>query len=140
MKLKEIIGASVKETVESVGNAFDKNFTSHEERLIQKNSALQKINELGNTLINASTKIIIAEASGNWLQRSWRPLIMLMFGVIIFYNMFLALLFSLPVTDIKPEMWELMKLGLGGFVIGRTAEKIAKEVAPGLNFGKNKRG
>ena len=28
--------------------------------------------------------------------------------------------------DIPPDMWDLLKIGLGGYVVGRSAEKGAK--------------
>ena len=33
--------------------------------------------------LQASVQVIVAEANGNWLQRSWRPLMMLFFIIIM---------------------------------------------------------
>ena len=45
---------------------------------------------------------------------------------------FLALVvgdtFGLLATPLRDEAWELLKLGLGGYVLGRSGEKIAKVV------------
>ena len=70
------------------------------------------------------TDIILSESKGNWIQRSWRPILMLAFGFIIIYCKFLALLFSLPVPELEPEFWNLLQLGIGGYVVGRSGEKI----------------
>ena len=70
------------------------------------------------------TEIIIAEAKGNWLQRSWRPILMLSFGFIVIYVKFVAPLFSLPIPELENEFWNLLQLGIGGYVIGRTGEKM----------------
>ncbi len=68
------------------------------------------------------------EAKGNWLQRSWRPILMLGFGFIVMYNKFFAPAFGLPNAELEGEFWNLLQLGVGGYVIGRSAEKIAKDV------------
>lgn len=87
-----------------------------------------KLNELALTgalkELEAAAQIIVAEAQGeSWLQRNWRPLLMVMFGVIIANNYILVPIFNTPAADIPPDMWELLKLGVGGYVVGRTVEK-----------------
>jgi hypothetical protein len=74
------------------------------------------------------TDIIITEAKGNWLQRSWRPLLMVSFGFIVIYVKFIGPLFGLPIPELELEFWELLKIGIGGYVVGRSAEKIANNI------------
>ena len=74
------------------------------------------------------TEIILAEAKGNWLQRSWRPILMLAFGFIVIYVKFLAPLFDLKIPELENEFWNLLQLGIGGYVIGRSAEKISQNI------------
>jgi hypothetical protein len=75
------------------------------------------------------SNVIIAEAQGgSSLQRNWRPMLMLTFGVIIANNYiiapYLSALFGFSVTlEIPPDMWGLLKLGVGGYIVGRSAEK-----------------
>ena len=77
--------------------------------------------------------VIIAEAKGqSWLQRNWRPLLMAMFGIIIANNYimfpYIELLFGKQYAvklAIPENMWSLLKLGVSGYIIGRSAEKIA---------------
>ncbi len=74
--------------------------------------------------IEAAASIIVAEAKGDsWLQRSWRPLLMVLFGVIIANNYLVVPLFGTPGAEIPPDMWALLKLGIGGYVLGRSVEK-----------------
>ena len=79
--------------------------------------------------IEAAANIIVAEAGGeDWLQRSWRPMLMCLFGLIIFNNHVLAPYMALfigvdPKLPLPPEMWDLLKIGIGGYVIGRSVEK-----------------
>ena len=76
--------------------------------------------------IQAST--INAEMKGNWLQRSWRPLLMLMIMVIIMNNYILLPYFpnTIEMLDLPDHLWEILKLGLGGYVVGRSVEKAVK--------------
>ena len=78
-------------------------------------------------------KVIVSEATGqSWLQRNWRPLTMTVFVYIIAHNYIFApvlkMFFPQMVTlAIPPDMWDLLKLGIGGYIVGRSAEKIVKE-------------
>ncbi|MBT3360629.1 MAG: hypothetical protein HN403_13475 [Rhodospirillales bacterium] len=79
--------------------------------------------------IEAAAQIIVAEASGDsWLQRNWRPLLMCLFGLIVANNYVLApyilLFMGIDIElGIPPDMWDLLKLGVGGYVLGRSVEK-----------------
>jgi hypothetical protein len=64
--------------------------------------------------------IITAEAKGNWLQRSWRPIIMLTFATIVVSGIFV----DIPLLKDSSPFWDVLELGLGGYVLGRSAEKI----------------
>lgn len=110
--------------VKDVLGGLDGLITSKEERL-QAEIALKQIfatKEL--ELQKMQADIIIAEASGNWLQRSWRPILMLSFGFIVIYVKFLGPLFGLTIPPLEDEFWNLLQLGIGGYVIGRTGEKM----------------
>lgn len=77
--------------------------------------------------IESAAQIIVAEAQGDsWLQRSWRPLLMVLFGVIIANNYLVVPLLGTPAAEIPPDMWDLLKLGVGGYVLGRSVEKGVK--------------
>ena len=53
---------------------------------------------------------------------------MLAFGFIVIYVKFIGPLFGLAIPELENEFWELLKIGIGGYVVGRSAEKIAKSV------------
>lgn len=121
------------------GDALDGLITSDEERLKAKN-ALQKVfmqEALKSQKIQAD--IINTEAKGNFLQRSWRPILMLGFGFVVLYSKFIAPAFNLPNTELEPDFWELLRLGIGGYVIGRSAEKITKSVTENIDFKKTRK-
>ncbi len=97
----------------------------------QANQIKAKLNEIALSgemkELQAAADIIIAEAKGeSWLQRNWRPLLMVLFGVIVANNYVIVPVFGTPAADIPPDMWDLLKLGVGGYVVGRTAEKALK--------------
>ena len=79
--------------------------------------------------LQASAGIVTAEAnSDHWLAANWRPITMLTFVFIIANNYilypYLALFFEeAPKLEIPPDMWALLKIGLGGYVVGRSVEK-----------------
>ena len=85
-------------------------------------------------LTELQASVVIAEMqSGAWLAQNWRPITMLTFVAIIANNYilypYLALFWSkAPVLQIPPDMWSLLKIGLGGYVVGRSGEKIAKAI------------
>ena len=74
--------------------------------------------------IEEAAATIRAEATGDsWLQRNWRPRLMVLFGVIVANNYLVVPLFGTPAAEIPPDMWDLLKLGIGGYVVGRSVEK-----------------
>ena len=78
-------------------------------------------------LERTAAAVVMSEANGeSWLQRNWRPLLMLLFGVIVANNFLVVPLFGGPKAEIPPDMWDLLKLGIGGYVLGRSAEKGVK--------------
>ena len=85
-------------------------------------------------VFEGAVKILTTEMSGNWLQKSWRPLVMLTFAALI-----VARWLGWSAPNLSPEeylkLWDIVELGLGGYVIGRSAEKIAGTVADTLKKG-----
>lgn len=71
--------------------------------------------------------MLVSEADGhNWLKRNWRPITMLVFVYIIAHNYIFAPVFGIQSLPIPPDMWRLLEIGIGGYVVGRSAEKIVK--------------
>ena len=126
--MNKILGWFTGGVVKEVGNVIDKLFTSEEERIKAKNEVFKVLQEQQLELQKLQTEVILAEANGNWLQRSWRPILMLAFGFIVIYVKFIAPLFSLPIPPFENEFWNLLQLGIGGYVVGRSAEKIAGNI------------
>lgn len=83
----------------------------------------KKLTELDNALAQWQSSVVTAEAQGNWLQRSWRPLTMLIFLLLVILNQYG--LMKVPLSD---QIWELFKVGLGGYIGGRSLEKIVSTI------------
>lgn len=127
MGLLKTVSAFLKPAAELVNNVH----TSDDERLKAQNEFLklqtvliESALEHEQKLIEAQTQIITAEANGqSWIQRSWRPITMLTFLVLI-----VADAFGFTATPLSERAWDLLQLGIGGYVIGRSAEKIAPKI------------
>jgi len=126
--MKKIIDWFSGGVIKQISDVIDDLFTSDEERANAKIKVLEVLKEQQLELQKLQTEIIVAEATGNWLQRSWRPILMLSFGFIVIYVKFVAPLFGLKIPELENEFWNLLQLGIGGYVIGRSAEKIADKI------------
>jgi hypothetical protein len=126
------IGSVVSDVVDSIGDAADDLFTSEKER--KKAERLMKKVEVGleeqllevkQQLIKQRGSVLEKEVQGeSWYQRAWRP-----FTMVIFVGVIVAHWFGVAGTHLDPEiqtwLYKVIQLGLGGYVFGRSAEKIA---------------
>ncbi len=93
-----------------------------------------KLNALELEFLKQKSQIIQTEAkSEHFLTSTWRPITMLVFVFIIFNNYVLvpyanAFGAHIPTLELTQNMWDLLKIGIGGYVVGRSAEKIAKNL------------
>lgn len=122
-----LIGALAAPVINGLFNAVDQAVEDKDEAARIK-ARLQEMVLTGQMReIEEAAEVIRAEATGeSWLQRNWRPLLMCLFGVIIGNNYIVVPLFGTPMADIPPDMWDLLKLGVGGYVVGRSVEKGVK--------------
>ena len=80
----------------------------------------------------AAADIIKAEASsGNSLASSWRPITML-----VFVGLITARWFGWAAPELSEaeylKLWSIVEFGLGGYVVGRSVEKIAPTIADAI--------
>lgn len=121
--------------VKPVTDLVDELHTSDEEKGQIKHAMLTLQNEMSSQvlalegqLLAARSSIINTEASGeSWLQRNWRPITMLTFLVLVVLDAF-----GLTQFRLAGEAWTLLQLGLGGYVLGRSAEKIIPKVSDAI--------
>ena len=93
--------------------------------------------------MEAKRDILVAEISGeSEAQRNWRPHLMyLIMGLFVFNGVAVPILaafgYTLPTLEawnaIPGELWDVLMVGLGGYIGGRTLEKVARVVAPTIS-------
>lgn len=120
-----LIGDLFKPAAELVDNLH----TSEEERIDAKTRMLEaqtavtfKILDYEAQIAQMKTNVIMAEATGDsWLQRNWRPITMLtMLFLVVGHHV------GVFPNELSEEAWLLLQLGLGGYIAGRSGEKIMK--------------
>ncbi len=108
---------------------IDRLWPSPEDRDKAKLALLELQQEGALREIEANMQVVVAEAkSEHWLTASWRPILMLTFTAVVANNLILApyigLMFGVNAALPMPaEVWELLQLGIGGYLAGRTIEK-----------------
>ena len=92
------------------------------------------------SLEKAASDIILAEAkSEHWITSSWRPLLMLTITAIVAWNFLFAPLIEMVVVlstgsdlplmiDLPEELSMLLTIGVGGYTLGRSGEKIVNNL------------
>jgi hypothetical protein len=99
----------------------------------------QRSAELGADVVMAET------TSEHWLSRSWRPLLMLlMMGFLLLVGLVLPLADLIaghriafePRWQSLPEgFWQFLTVGAGGYIGGRSLEKVARAAKPPRRAG-----
>lgn len=80
----------------------------------------------------AQADIVKTEAaSTHWLAANWRPLLMLTFGGLIVARWFGWAAPNLSEAEYL-KLWSIVEFGLGGYVVGRSVEKIAPSIADAI--------
>ena len=97
------------------------------------NLALLEMAQRGElTEFTGRAEIVKTEAaSEHWLAANWRPILMLTFGGLIVARWFGWAAPNLSESEYL-KLWSIVELGLGGYVIGRSAEKIVPAVADAI--------
>ena len=111
------IGGKVLDIVNDV--VEDKDAANNLKFQVQKQLIETKSSEL-----EAQAKIVLAEAQGSWLQRNWRPLLMVTFAGLVVAHWFGFTAPDIP-ESVQNSLLNIVMIGVGGYVMGRSAEKLA---------------
>lgn len=80
----------------------------------------------------AAAKIIQTEAaSTHWLAANWRPLTMITFTALIVARWMGCVAPNLSEAEYL-KLWSIIEFGLGGYVVGRSVEKVAPAIATAM--------
>lgn len=111
-----------------VGNLFP----DPEQKAKAEAEAIKQLLDHKAEIESAAAKIIQTEAaSSHWLAANWRPLTML-----IFVGLVVARWFGWAAPNLAEaeyiKLWSIVEFGLGGYVVGRSVEKVAPAIASAL--------
>lgn len=110
--------------VSEVGGIIDTLSLSANEKKQIRSTIVDTLYRYASELEKEQSAIIRTEAQGNWLQKSWRPIVMLAFTFIVLLGAFIPI----PLLENTSEFWNLLEIGLGGYVIGRSIEKVTGKI------------
>lgn len=125
-----MIGKIVGTVAGPVFDVIDQAVEDKDQAARLKQELQTRLIEQQDTQLNARMKILLAEISGeSWLQRNWRPLLMTVIVAIVANNYLLApylgAMFGIGLQlELPEQLWNLMTMGVGGYIAGRSGEKI----------------
>lgn len=76
--------------------------------------------------LEGAAKIIQTEAQGGFLQRNWRPIMMLVFAGLMVAHWFGFTAPNIP-ESVQNSLLNIIMIGIGGYTVGRSGEKIAEK-------------
>ena len=76
--------------------------------------------------LEAQAKIVLAEAQGSWLQRNWRPLLMVVFAGLVVAHWFGFTASNIP-ESVQNSLLNIVMVGVGSYAMGRSAEKVVNK-------------
>ena len=124
-----MIAALLPALVPILGDAIRRLFPDPEARSRAEAEITAALLSRAGEIEKAASEVVLAEArSEHWLASTWRPIVMLTFAALIVARW---LGWSAPGLT-EPEvlkLWSIVELGLGGYVIGRSVEKVVPPVA-----------
>ena len=131
------------ELVSPITKLIDDVHTSEEEKLQIKAAMFKiqqdittKVIDYESQLMENQSKIILAEAQGEgWLQKNWRPIMMVWFAALLGMYWFGFTPVNLTQETIN-QLFTLLQIGIGGYIIGRSGEKIIPQVVEALKKDK----
>ena len=109
-----------------IGKAIDKAVPDKDEAERLKAEITLQAMSHAETELKSATDIILAEAKGaSWLQRNWRPVLMLWFAGLVGAHWLGFTPPNLPV-EVVNNLLDIVLVGVGGYVLGRSGEKMVK--------------
>jgi hypothetical protein len=128
------MGALFGGIISAIGSVFGTFFKAKEKQGEIVGKAMEAIGDLAES--NATREanaalVVVAEAqSESFIARNWRPVTMC-----IFVGLIVCRFFGIVPQNMSPmeyeRLWDLVEVGLGGYVVSRSVEKIVAQ----LNLG-----
>ena len=128
MSILGLIGAIAEPILKPIFGIIDKAVPDKAEAARLKADIQTGMMDLQRQTLDASRDIIVAETQGgSWLQRNWRPMTMMIFVALI-VSWWLGFTPDRATPELMDSLFDLIKIGMGGYVLGRSGEKIAKAI------------
>ena len=133
-----ILGGIISSLAGPLGTVAERYFDNKDDQNAFKNAVELEILKNQKDFEDLAGSIVLAEAkSEHWLTSAWRPLTMVLFALVIAINILVIPYIIIPVLwmsgvpvpefmVIPEQVWTLITIGLGGYVGGRSGEKMVK--------------
>jgi len=130
---KKILGSQAREAVKAAGDVVDRLSVSDEEKSQAKAEIAQVVQESLLGVARMQANVIGNEMAGNWLQKSWRPLVMMAFTILLIIRW--TGISAHPIDlELEKQLMELLQFGMGGYIAGRSIEKVADRVTKNIDL------
>ena len=95
---------------------------------LQQSGALAELEAKAKLALAGAENVKTEAASSHWLAANWRPITMLTFCGLIVARWFGWAAPNLAEAEYL-KLWSIVEFGLGGYVVGRSVEKVAPAIA-----------
>lgn len=122
-----MIAALIPAVAGIIGKLIDKGVEDKDEAAKLKSKLTEQLYTMKHDEFKEAASIVRSESEGSGLKSWWRPITML-----TFLFMLVSWWFGFVPVNVTPEMmthlFDLLQIGIGGYVGGRTVEKITPQV------------
>ena len=125
-----MLGGLLEKLIGPVFNVLDELVEDKDLRNELKMRVQMKILDNETQITGYMRDVVVSETSGTGLKALWRPILMLVMTAIVANNYilmpYMTAMFNWSVTlDMPEQLWQLLNIGVGGYIVGRSGEKIA---------------
>ena len=121
--LGKLFSQGAQATIGETLRGIDSLTTSAEERASLRAKALE-------VYLNAQARGIEADSSAGGIASQWRPIMALtLVGLLVWHVIAATFGYPVPELDMEPRLWDTLQLMIGGYVGGRSVEKVVSTIA-----------
>lgn len=133
-KVAGLFSGGLDKTIDSAGNLVDKIVTNDGEKQQLKNELTGLITNGFESITSVVRDLALADANGNFLQRSWRPLLLLSFGFVLLINYTIFPMFGKQAVLFPSEFWTFLQIIVPTSVLSRSFDKFQTGSTKGIDL------